>query len=596
MTNKTKLSVPALSLFAASFLAACSTPMTKPVASPNTVAQVQAATQTEPPATASTASPSTALKPTYPGAKLSADLLYELMLAEIAVPRGQIPTAVAALLDAAKKTSDPRLAERATSLALYGKDVPRGLAAGALWIKLQPDNVEAHQTFAEILLQAEQFDAAKEQFLEVLRITDSANRGPAYLKMAAALARLQDRGTALGIMRSLVDSHPEVRESHFALAHLTVRMGDLAAALQAINQALSLSPGWEEAAVFKARVLVSQKDHQGALAFFNDYLKTYPRATSLRLNYARFLIDLKQWDQARLQFKQVTSESPQDADAIYAVGLLALQANQFTEAKQYLQRNLELQPDNDQARIYLGQVAEQERNYDEAERWYRSVEGDALEFEAQARLALVKATRGDIAAARAQLHTIQPGNDQQRVQLALSEDQILREAHQYEESFKVLTAAVESMPDSTDLLYARALVAEKLNRIDVHEADLRKVLQKDPKNAHALNALGYTLADRTTRYDEAVKLLEQAIALKPDDPFIIDSMGWVQYRMGNSGEAIRLLRRALGIRNDAEISAHLGEVLWVTGDRAQAESVWRDALQATPDNEALLSIIKKFKP
>lgn len=533
---------------------------------------------------------------TYPNAKLTDAVLYDLLVSDIAAQRGQAGASVKSLLRAAEKTQDPRLAERATSLALYAKDYERARIAAQLWVRLQGDSADAHQALAETLLQNGQLEPARAQFAEVLKLSDTASRGHAYLKIAAALGRHTDRPAALQVMEGLVATHPDVREAHYALAHLTVRMGDFAASLTAIDRALALAPGWEEGAIFKARVLVSLKDTQNAVTFFESYLKTYPQATSLRLNFARYLIDLKQWNKARAQFKQVAGESPQDADALYAVGLLALQANQFEESKKYLKLNLERQPENDQARLYLGQIAEQEKNYTEAENWYQGIEGDAHRFEAQARLALIKSARGDVAGAREQLRAIQPQTDQQRVQLVLSEDQILRDARQHAESLKVLSAGLESMPDEPDLLYARALVAEKLNMIELHEADLRRILKKDPKNAHALNALGYTLADRTQRYDEALALIEQALMLKPEDPFIMDSMGWVQYRMGNNAEAIRLLKRAFAIRNDAEISAHLGEVLWVTGDRAAAESVWRDALKETPDNEALLSIIKKFKP
>lgn len=539
---------------------------------------------------------SAAPMPTYPGVSLTGDLLYELLIGEIAGARGQVDTGARALFAAAKKTRDARLAARASTLALHAKDQALALAAAQLWVEIEPASSEAQEANAEALLYAGRLAEARAAFEHRLKLTSAATRGQAYLRIAAALGRHADRAAALEVMRALAQAHPDVREAHFALAHLTVRMGDLPASLAAIDRALALTPGWEEAAVFKARVLVSQKDNMVALKFFESYLDTYPRATTFRLNYARYLIDLKQWTKARAQFKRVAAETPQDADALYAVGLLALQANQYDEAKKYIQLNLELQPANDQGRLYLGQIAEEEKNYAEAARWYGEVQGEGLQFEAQTRLALLRAAQGDIAGARARLHAIQPQGEQQRVQLVLSEDQVLRNARQFEQSLQVLNNALEHMPDEPDLLYARALVAERLNKIDLHEADLRKVLAKDPKNAHALNALGYTLADRTTRYDEAHTLIKQALELKPDDAYIMDSMGWVHYRMGNHAEAIKYLKRAFSIRNDAEISAHLGEVLWVTGDRAAAESVWREALKDTPDNEALLSIIKKFNP
>ena len=209
---------------------------------------------------------------------------------------------------------------------------------------------------------------------------------------------------------------------------------------------------------------------------------------------------------------------------------------------------------------------------------------------------MVLAKQGDLAGARRYLEGIKSQNDPQRVQVALAQEQILREAKQYRAALEALNAAIKTVPDDKDLLYARALVAEKLDMFDVTELDLRAILKKDPKNVNALNALGYTLTDRTTRYQEALELLQQAMTLKPDDAFIMDSMGWLQYRLGNNAEAVKYLKHALEIRNDAEIAAHLGEVLWVMGNHREAESVWNRALLETPDDEALNGVIKKFKP
>jgi len=297
----------------------------------------------------------------------------------------------------------------------------------------------------------------------------------------------------------------------------------------------------------------------------------------------------------REQFKRVLADVPDDADAAFAVGMLSLQINRLDEAEKYLKRALDLRPQNDQARLYIGQVLEQQKRYREAGQWYAQVSPGEYYFETQTRIGLILAKQGDLAAARKHLQSIQPESDQQRVQLALAEEQLLREAKLHREAFEILNAAERAVPGDKDLLYARALIAEKLNLLDVAERDLREILKKDPKNVNALNALGFTLADRTTRYQEAYELLQQALALKPEDPFILDSFGWVQYRLGNQAEALKHLKRALELRNDAEISAHLGEVLWVTGNRNEAESVWNRALNLTPDSETLLGVINKFR-
>lgn len=530
-----------------------------------------------------------------PNVPLTADVLYYLMLGEIAGQRGDLGVAVTALTRTAQQTRDPRLAERATLVALHARMSQEALANARLWVALRPDDMEAREALGAALMETGNSAEAQQQFGKMLELAGPNGLAPAYLRIAATLGRQTNRAEALNVMRALVDKNPDMPVAHYAMAHLAVRMSDLDTATRSIDRALAISPEWEDAALFKARVLVSQKDVQRVLQFHEQYLDRYPRANAVRLSYARLLVDLKQWDKAREQFKRVVAASPNDADATFTAALLALQSNDMNDAEKYLKRTLELQPDNDQARLYLGQVAEQRKQYDEAIQWYGSVESAELNFEAQTRLGVTLAQQGKLDQARAHLESLQPATEAQRVQLALAQDQILRDARNYADALAVLTKALNELPDNADLLYARALDAEKLNRIDVAEQDLRRILKKDPKNAQTLNALGYTLADHTTRYPEALSLIEQALALKPDDPFILDSLGWVHYRLGNHAEAVKYLRSAIEKRADAEIAAHLGEVLWVMGDRAGADSVWKGALKRSPDNEELLSVINKFQ-
>ena len=530
-----------------------------------------------------------------PNVPLTGDVLYYLLLGEIAGHRGELDVSVSALSRSAHKTRDPRLAERATLAALYAHRTPDALNNARLWVELRPASSEAREALGAALMETGLPKEAQQQFETLLTQGGDAGLAQSYLRISATLGRQSNRSESLQVMRALVDLHPDKAVAHYALAHLAVRASDLDTAIQSIDRALALNPGWEDAALFKGRVLVSLKDMSRVLRFHEQYLEQYPRASNVRLSYARQLVELKQWDKAREQFKRVVAAAPKDADSTFTVALLALQGNDADEAEKYLKRTLELQPENDQARLYLGQLAEQRKRYDEAIQWYGAVESAELHFEAQARLGVALANQGNLAQARAHLQALNPRTEAQRVQLALAEEQMLRDARQFDEAFDVLTRVLGEFPDNSDLLYARALVAEKLNRIEVAEQDLRRLLKNEPKNANALNALGYTLADRTNRYAEALGLIEQALALKPDDPFILDSLGWVHYRLGNHAEAVKQLRAAFDKRADAEIAAHLGEVLWVMGDRAAAESVWKGALKLAPDSEALLGVINKFQ-
>ncbi|MDH3672420.1 MAG: tetratricopeptide repeat protein [Gammaproteobacteria bacterium] len=532
-----------------------------------------------------------------PDVPLTEDILYDILVGEIAGQRGQLDTALESLGRAAQKTRDPRLAERATRAAVYAKRYEDALLYAQLWVGLRPKNQEAHESIAFTLMELQKPVQAALHFESMLALAaDEKSQERAYRRVAAVLGRQQDRVAAVKVMRTLVDKDIDNAHAHFALAYLAVRTDDLDVAVGSATEALRLKPDWDEAALFKAGILVSQKDNVKAQAFYEKYLADHHDSVKVRLNYARYLVDIKQWEKARAQFLQVLKDSPEDADALYAVGLLSLQTHRLDDAAKYLEAALKLRPENQQTRIYLGQVAEERKDYVEAARWYSEVILGEHYFEAQTRLAVVVARQGDLEGARQRLHEIETQSDEQRVHLYLAEEQVLREAKRYKEALAVLDGALDAISADKDLLYARALIAEKLGLVEFTERDLRLVLQQEPENAQALNALGYTLADRTERYDEALELIQRALALKPDDPFILDSMGWVQYRLGNNGEAIKYLKQALSIRNDAEISAHLGEVLWIIGDRTQARTIWDEALENTPDNEILRGVIRKFNP
>jgi tetratricopeptide (TPR) repeat protein len=300
-------------------------------------------------------------------------------------------------------------------------------------------------------------------------------------------------------------------------------------------------------------------------------------------------------DEALKQFIRLTEISPKNEELHFFAGVLALQLKQTDIAKKHLEKVVKLDSQRAfEANYYLGQVAELEEDYKEAIIRYSSVRRGELYFNAQIRVVALLSEQQKFQQARDHLKSIRPANDQQQIQLYLLEGDVLREARQYDDAKQFYSSILDSRPDETSIRYARALIAEKLGELDLLESDLRTILQTEPENAQVLNALGYTLADRTKRYDEALQYIQKAMELQPDDAAVIDSMGWVKYRLGDYEAAVAHLRKANELAKDPEIAAHLGEVLWVMGKKNDALKVWEKSLKEHPEHEALLKTMKRF--
>ncbi|MDH3376678.1 MAG: tetratricopeptide repeat protein [Gammaproteobacteria bacterium] len=547
------------------------------------------------PADLDVAEPERAVPPAaLPDVPLTAELLYDILLGEIAGQRGYGDVAVEALSRAALSSKDPRLLARAGRRAARAGDHDKALEIAQLWAQVQPDHPAPAQLSGHALLAMGRTEEAYEQFADLIRHSEP-EVGGAYRRIADLLARSGNTDGLLALMDRLIALHPESAEAYYSKAFLADRLKQVTVIGASIDQALMLRPDWEDAALGKFGHLADSSSPEAAETFADEYLRDHPDAPRLRTRYARFLVDRENPRDALIHFKYLADHDGENADAAFAVGLLSIQIDELRQARDYLLRNLALQEDNDQTRLYLGQVALELKDYEGAETWYREVRQSEYAFEAQMLLATVFAKRGNLDGAIAHLQTIEPVDDEQKLQLYLGQERVYRETKRLDDAKVVLDSALVELPDHPELLYARGLVAAQLNMLELHESDLRKLIARDPENAHAYNALGYTLADQTSRYDEALDLVGKALELKPGDPFIMDSMGWVQYRLGNIESAIDYLERALHSRPDAEIAAHLGEVLWVTGNQRRAKSIWKEALKKSPDNDLLLGTIRKLQ-
>lgn len=532
-------------------------------------------------------------EPQLPKLELTRQLLYQFLLAEIASQRGEWTVASQAYLDLAKKTRDPRIASRATEIALYARRSSEALEAAQLWLELDPEAERARQTVAALLVAGGRLEEARPHLRQLLA-DEGDNIGQGFLQLNNLLARHSDKAAVLRLTRELAQPYSDLPEAHFAVAQAAANAGERETALAEVRRARALKPEWELALLLEAQ-LVREDAPQEALALYRDYLARYPKARDVRLAYARALTAERRYGDAREQFQAVLADHPRNPEVLVAVGLLAMQLKDYDAAAGYFGQALELNyRDKDAIRFFLGQLEEERKRYDQAAAWYLSVGKGEHQLQARVRYASVLAKQGKVEEGRTYLRQVAQENPDQEVPLILAEAQLLREVEAYQEAFDLLGKALQRMPENPDLLYDQAMVAEKLDRLDVLEQNLRTLIRIKPDHAHAYNALGYTLADRNQRLDEARQLIEKALELAPDDPFILDSMGWVEYRMGRIQEGLDYLRRAYGLRPDPEIAAHLGEVLWVLGRRDEARKVWDSALSEHPDNKVLQEAVRKF--
>ncbi len=585
-----------LAVAAALLASGCAQRPVQPTAAPVPEKQAQSApAQPEDKDEHAAAAPAKEHTPDLPKQDLNEATLYEYLLAEIAGQRGSIGLSAQAYADLAKRTRDPRIAKRATEIALYARMPGAAIDSAKLWYETDPSSLQALQALVSLLVNAKRHEEAL-PYLQRLIAADAANAGDAFLQLNRLLANSEDKALNLSMVQQLTQPYPTLAQAHFAVAQAAAIAQQADLALAEVRAASKIKPDWELAALFEAQLL-QRKSNAAALERLADFLAHYPKAREVRLSYARLLVTEHKYPQARSEFQTLSKEFPDNPEVVFAVGVLSLQLQDFALAQSNFKRLLELPyRDKDTARLYLGQIAEEQKDYSQALKWYEEVGNGAQFLKAQIRYALVLNKQGKLDAARAHLRQVPVANSDERAQVLLTEAQMLREANRSREAFDLIGHALESMPNQPELLYDYAMLAEKLDRLDLVESNLKKLISLQPDHAHAYNALGYSLADRNLRLPEAEGLIEKALQLSPDDPFIIDSMGWVLYRMGKNKQALEFLRKAYAARPDPEIAAHLGEVLWVAGERREADKIWQDAAKKTPDNEALNSTIKRFKP
>ena len=530
-----------------------------------------------------------------PNVELTDQILYQFLLGDIAVQRDQMELATEAYLELAKSTRDPRLARHASHLAFETRQVDKMMEASQVWQELEPDSVRAKQMLAAMLLTNEKIGKARPIVLEILA-DNPAHAAEVFMQLYPMLSRYPDKNAAYELMHELSASYPAVAEGKLLVAQLAEASGKHEIALEEARMASKLRPEWDAAVLLNAQ-LQQQETPQKSVTLVKDYLVDYPDNKEVRLYYARLLTELKQHREARTQFQLLLDEVPDNPDLAFAVALLSLELGEFDRAESGLQIALRNgKKDESAVHYYLGQLNEAKNADEAALQSYRKVQSGEYAFPAQLRLAYLLNKTGKLMEARQQLQQAHADNDQQRAQLIMLEAKILRDAKQPEAAYQVLFQGLDKMPDSPDLLYEAGMLVDQMGQHETFERMVRKLIQLRPDYAHGYNALGYSLLDRNVRVSEGMQLVEKAFRLAPDDPAIMDSVGWGHYRMGDLSKSEEFLRRAYTANPDPEIAAHLGEVLWVRGDKEEAKKVWQQAFLAHSDNAVLAAVMKKFLP
>lgn len=522
------------------------------------------------------------------------DVMYLLLAAELATQRQQYGLAYEAYMELTKRVKDPKFAEQAAKLALQIKDSRKTNDAVSAWMNQEPKNVTAKKVAALNALRGNDKKAAVKE-LNALLSAEPENFENALLELSSILQKEGKEKFVYDTLETLtVKTTSNKPVIYFVQALLAMQMKNNAQAENKIEQTLTLQPDWEHPLLIQAQLAIMANDLNRAKTLLKSASLKHPNNSAFKKLLAQTLIKTAEYEAAAEQYQTLITQNPKEGENYIALALINLQLNRDANAETIL-KTLAEQPDwNSQASFYLGKIEEKRNNTEAAIVLFDKVTDANFSLEAGMSTInlLAKARKFDDVEKR--LETLLQKFPQQRIRIVLMQASLYNQQNQAEKAFSLLSATLVDFPDEKDLLYTRALIAEHLGKIDVMEADLKKILAKEPNNAEALNALGYTLLNDEKRYREAEKYLQKAIKLQPDEPAIMDSFGWLQFKLGNYSQAVKYLRTAYEKLNSGEIAAHLCEVFWVMNKKDDAQKLFDEALKSAPEDVDLLNFKKRF--
>lgn len=524
--------------------------------------------------------------------ELSANTLGDLMLAEMASKQNRLDVTLGNYIKQAHQTHDPEIIARASHIAQYINANQAALDMAKLWISVEPNNIEALQLLTIHMIRTLNFDEAMHYMDRLLALKAKANFD--FLIAQASQLNKTQRNAVIQTLNQLLQKYPNEAQLWFTKAILSEQNAEHDQALELINTSLDLEPNAIAAIIFKATLLVNKQKNQDALKLLKKSVKRNPENKRLGIVYARLLIQNNQLKLAQHQFTDLVNRNPEDSDLLLTLALLSWENKLNNQAKNYLQKLVAQQQKINEAYYYLGQIAETENDPKGAISYYQKISETPQYGQAQIAIAELYAKEHQLPQARKTLREARDQQPAQAVPFYIIEAELLTQAKEIDEAHQLFDTALIAYPNNIDLLYGRAMLFADQQKHTAMEDDLRKILQLDANNVMAMNALGYSLAERGERLSEAISLIEKAAVLKPNDPAILDSLGWVYFKNGNLSTAQQYLQKAYQIMQDHEIAAHLGEVLWLSGYQQEAKRIWQQAIKSKPDSQPLQQTMQRY--
>jgi len=523
----------------------------------------------------------------------NAEFVYKFLLAEIATQRGDFNSAGHLYLDLAKQTHNISLAERATRVAGNSRNGRVALDSAKVWSTLDPDSVQAQQILAELYITSGNLSKAKPIVKKLLE--QDAFRGEGFLYLNSILAKVENKKNALRFVLNIAEPYPNSKEAHFAVAHAAYFANNKKLTNSELAKIKKIDPKWQTAVLFEGYIISSESPDKAA-NFYTSYLRKYPEAGEVRLEYAKLLTNQKKYSLAKDEFLKIVNSSLASAEISFTVSLLAIELADFDLAEKFLLQSLERgYPQPEQIYIYLARIEDTRGNYTEALTWLNKIKSGPFFIESKILMAeLIAKYEGNDQAIES-LDQYTNLTTEARLQLFRAKISILYSDNKETEAFDLMKKEEENFKGSAEFKYDYAMLAERMGNTVLMEQLLREAIKIKPDYAVAYNALGYSFADRNIKLEEAKINIEIALSLEPRNHYIMDSMGWVQYRLGNIDAALDFLKKAYSIKKDPEISAHLGEVLWHAKKIGEANRIWNESLKQYPDNKILLNTIKKYR-